>query len=168
MGYCNVSLRDFENIGQPISKRAGDFFLYSSNILANRQNNYRLILKSGTGALIELCQTNNCGNKYFIGFVSNDYLGFSQHPKVLEAGLEALYKYGAGSGASPLIGGLLDIHQNLEHKIAIFFEREDAITFTSGYGTNSGVLGALLGKSDLAILDMFVHTSVIAGCSKTA
>lgn len=167
MEYCNVSLKDFENIGQPITKRARDFFLYSSNMLANRQHNYRLALKSGTGALIELCQTSNCESKYFIGFVSNDYLGFSQHPKVLEAGREALYKYGAGACASPLIGGLLDIHQNLEHKIATFFEREDAITFTSGFGTNAGVLSTLLGKSDLAILDMFVHASVIAGCSKT-
>lgn len=167
MDYQRVSLKDFENVGQPIRQRAKDFFLYSSYMTESRQNNYRLALESGTGASITLHQKNDFGKNKFIGFVSNDYLGFSHHPKILEAGRDALYKYGAGSGASPLIGGLLDIHQNLEHKIAAFFGREDAITFTSGFGTNSGVLNAILGESDLAILDMFVHASVISGCSKT-
>ncbi|HBN34128.1 MAG TPA: 2-amino-3-ketobutyrate CoA ligase [Parabacteroides distasonis] len=167
MDYQKASLKDFENIGQPIRQRARDFFLYSSYMTENRQNNYRLALESGTGASITLNQENDFGKNDFIGFISNDYLGFSHHPKVLEAGREALYKYGAGAGASPLIGGLLGIHQSLEHKIASFFGREDAITFTSGFGTNAGVLSTLLGQSDLAILDMFVHASVIAGCSKT-
>lgn len=167
MDYRQYSLRDFENNGQPITQRARDFFLYSSYMAENRQNNYRLALESGTGSSIVLHQTNDFGKKDFIEFVSNDYLGFSQHPKVVEAGNVALHKYGAGSGASPLIGGLLEIHQHLEQKIAAFFGQEDAITFTSGFGTNAGVLNALLGQSDLAILDMYVHTSVISGCART-
>lgn len=167
MEYQDYSLKDFENNGQSILKRAGDFFLFSSNMRANGKSNYRIALESGTGASIVLSQRNDFGNKEFIGFVSNDYLGFSHHPKVLDAGCDALYKYGAGAGASPLIGGLLEIHLNLEHKIAAFFGREDAITFTSGFGANTGVLGALLGKSDLAVLDVFVHASVVAGCLKT-
>lgn len=167
MDYKSVSLKDFENTGQLIRQRARDFLLYSSYMSENRQNNYRLALETGTGSSIVLNRKNDFGKNDFIGFISNDYLGFSRHPKVLAARQEALYKYGAGAGASPLIGGLLDIHQSLEHKIATFFGQEDAITFTSGFGTNAGVLGTLLGQSDLAILDMFVHASVIAGCSKT-
>ena len=82
MDYRQYSLRDFENNGQPITQRARDFFLYSSYMAENRQNNYRLALESGTGSSIVLHQTNDFGKKDFIGFVSNDYLGFSQHPKV--------------------------------------------------------------------------------------
>lgn len=102
-----------------------------------------------------------------ISFVSNDYLGMSQNAQTIEAGIEALKKYGTGVCAAPIIGGFLDIHRELELKIADFTGQEDAILFTSGFGANTGTLNALLGKDDIALFDTFVHTSVLDGLKGT-
>ncbi len=98
-----------------------------------------------------------------ISFVSNDYLGMSQHPETIQAGIEALQKYGTGACAAPSIGGYLDIHQQLEKEIAQFTGQEDALIFSSGFGVNAGVLNALLGKEDIAFIDSQVHTSILDG-----
>ncbi len=102
-----------------------------------------------------------------ISFVSNDYLGFSQHPAVILAGIEGVMKYGAGACAAPSIGGYLDIHSELEREIAAFTGQEDALIFSSGFGANCGTLRALLGKKDLALIDSFVHNSVLDGLQST-
>lgn len=83
------------------------------------------------------------------------------------AGIEAIRKYGTGACAAPIIGGYLDIHKELEGKIANFTGQEDALIFSSGFGVNVGVLNALLGKEDLALVDMCVHTSVLDGLRST-
>ncbi|MCC8143597.1 MAG: aminotransferase class I/II-fold pyridoxal phosphate-dependent enzyme [Tannerellaceae bacterium] len=103
----------------------------------------------------------------YISFVSNDYLGLSHHPAVILAGVEGVIKYGAGACAAPSIGGYLDIHARLEKEIAAFTGQEDALIFSSGFGANSGTLRALLGKNDLALIDSFVHTSVLDGLQST-
>jgi glycine C-acetyltransferase len=98
-----------------------------------------------------------------ISFISNDYLGMSQHKEVIQAGIDGLLKYGAGACASPMIGGYLDIHRQLEKEIAEFTGQEDALIFSSGFGVNVGVLNALLGKDDIAFIDFKVHRSVLDG-----
>lgn len=105
-------------------------------------------------------------SKDYISFVSNDYLGFTQHPKVKQAAIDGIMKYGTGAGASPLIGGHFSYHDDLEKKIATFFGRKDgeAVIFTTGYTANSATLQILLQKEDIAIIDMAVHTSVKEGC----
>lgn len=102
-----------------------------------------------------------------IGFVSNDYLGMSQRVETINAGIEALKKYGIGACAAQAIGGYLDIHQELEREIASYTGQEDAILFSSGFGANSGMLRALLGKNDIALIDPFIHTSALAGLRGT-
>ena len=102
-----------------------------------------------------------------LSFVSNDYLGMSQNKETIEAGIEALKKYGTGVCASPIIGGYLDIHRVLEEELAQHFGFEAALVFSSGYGANSGTVSALLGKEDLAIIDSAVHTSIMDGLRGT-
>ena len=96
-----------------------------------------------------------------ISFISNDYLGMSQRDETKAASIEAIMKYGTGACAAPIIGGYLDIHRELEQKIADFTGQEDALIFSSGFGVNVGVLNALLGELDLALIDMCVHTCLL-------
>ncbi len=105
--------------------------------------------------------------KDLISFITNDYLGMSQNKDVIMAGVEALMEYGSGACAAPIIGGYTDIHKKLEKGIAEFVGQEDAIVFSSGFGTNVGVLNALLGKNDIALVDTFIHASLVEGLHTT-
>jgi len=96
-----------------------------------------------------------------LNFSSNDYLGLANHPAVLEAAKRGIDKYGAGSGASRLICGSLQVHHELEEALARFKETPAAIAFSSGYAAALGTLGALLGKDDVIIIDKLVHASIV-------
>ncbi|WP_294482290.1 aminotransferase class I/II-fold pyridoxal phosphate-dependent enzyme [uncultured Bacteroides sp.] len=162
------SLKDFESNGNfNLEDRASHFYNYIEWRNTLKHNTYRVDSLTGSGATMKVVDPYTLKIKNVITFVSNDYLGFSHHPKILEACINAIEDYGAGAGASPLIGGQLNLHDLLEQKIANFFEKEDAITFTAGFAANSGTLSALLGKEDIAILDMYVHASVVDGCCNT-
>ena len=100
-------------------------------------------------------------------FISNDYLGMSQREETKNAGIQAIYKYGTGACASQAIGGYLDIHHTLERAIADFTGQEDAILFSSGFGSNTGLLRAILGPNDIAYIDSFIHTSALSGLRGT-
>src|SRR5690606_22282791 len=95
--------------------------------------------------------------------------GFTQHPEVKEAVIAGVEKYGTGAGASPLIGGYFDYHEELEDKISAFFKRPQgsSIVYTTGYTSNSASLLCLLKKEDIAIVDMAVHSSVYEGIMGT-
>lgn len=97
-------------------------------------------------------------------FSSNNYLGLSNHPKVIEAAVQATRDYGTGGTASRLISGNLKLYTILEEKIARFKGSEAAVTFSSGYAANLGTLQALLGPGDLALIDKLNHASLIDGC----
>jgi len=129
--------------------------------------NYRLKNFSGCNSIMNVEIEKK--NDNYVSFVSNDYLGFTQHPKVKKAAIEGIEKYGTGAGASPLIGGHFAYHEELEKKISGFFGRkqEEAVVFTTGYTANSATLQILLQKEDIAIVDMAVHTSVYEGCILT-
>lgn len=96
-------------------------------------------------------------------FISNDYLGLSQHPATKMAGIKAIEKYGTGACAAQAIGGYLDIHSELERKVASFVGQEEAILFSSGFGANAGFLRAILGKNDVVYVDAFIHKSASSG-----
>lgn len=163
---ASISLKDFENIGSMcISDRADIFSDLFEFHQKNGHCNYRIISKNGADAAPTVINPFTFEEKKMISFVSNDYLGFSKHPKIIEAGIDALRTYGTGAGSSPLIGGISSIHHQLERKVAKFFHKEDAITFTAGYAANSGTLSVLIQKGDLAVLDMGVHTSILEGCA---
>lgn len=167
INFETATFKEFENIaGMDPFERAGLFDQYSRFKRQRGQMNYRFKGLSGCGPEMELDILGN-PHKSFVSLVSNDYLGFTQHPKVKAAALASIQKYGSGAGASPAIGGHFSFHENLEQKIAAFFKRDAAITFTTGYTANSASLQCLLKKEDLAILDMAVHTSVYEGCQLT-
>lgn len=95
---------------------------------------------------------------------SNNYLGLTNHPKVKEAAIEAIRKYGTGCAGSRFLNGTLDIHVELEAKLARFIRKEAALVFSTGFQVNLGVISALVGKDDLAIIDKMDHASIIDGC----
>jgi len=102
------------------------------------------------------------GNRV-LDFSSNDYLGLSQHPVLIEAAQLATAQYGTGTGGSRLIGGTLDLHTQLEEKLARFKGTEKALVFNSGYQANIGVLSALIHRSDHIFADRLNHASLVDG-----
>src|SRR5512137_2280763 len=95
---------------------------------------------------------------------SNNYLGLTNHPRVKEAAIKAIEKYGSGCAGSRFLNGNLGIHEELEKKLARFFRKEAALVFATGYQTNLGAISALLGRNDVAIIDKYDHASIIDGC----
>jgi 8-amino-7-oxononanoate synthase len=95
---------------------------------------------------------------------SNNYLGLTNHPKVKEAAIEAIRKYGSGCAGSRFLNGTLDIHVKLEEKLAQFIRKEAALVFSTGFQVNLGVISALAGKDDVIIIDKMDHASIIDGC----
>ncbi len=94
---------------------------------------------------------------------SNNYLGLTTHPKVKEAAIEAVKKYGTSSTGSRFMNGTLKIHRELEDKLAEFLHREACIVFSTGYQANVGTISSLIGRNDIAITDKEDHASIIDG-----
>jgi len=101
--------------------------------------------------------------KRVLMFGSNSYLGLTNHPKIIEAGIAALKKYGSGCAGSPFLNGTLDIHIELEEKLADFVGKEKAIVYSTGFHSNIGVIPTVIGRGDHLILDELDHASIIEG-----
>jgi glycine C-acetyltransferase len=99
-----------------------------------------------------------------INLASNNYLGLTTHPKLIEAAIEATRKYGAGSGAVRTISGTMDLHLELERRIAAFKNVEACVVFQSGFSANAGTVSAILTPEDHIISDALNHASIIDGC----
>lgn len=99
-----------------------------------------------------------------IDLASNDYLGLSRHPQVIEAGVEALRIWGAGSTGSRLVTGNTELHEELEQELATFMGAESALVFSSGYTANLGAVVALSGPGTLIVSDARTHASLIDAC----
>lgn len=103
------------------------------------------------------------GERYLM-LGSNNYLGLTNDPRVKEAAIEAVQKYGTGCTGSRFLNGTLDLHLELEEKLAKFFKKDDCIVFSTGYQTNLGIISSLVGKNDYVITDKLDHASIIDGC----
>ena len=101
--------------------------------------------------------------KEVINLASNNYLGLTTHPKLIEAAVEATRKYGAGSGAVRTISGTMDLHLELERRIAKFKNVEACVVFQSGFAANAGTVSAVLGPEDHIVSDQLNHASIIDG-----
>jgi glycine C-acetyltransferase len=102
--------------------------------------------------------------KEVINLASNNYLGLANHPKLKEAAIDAVRKYGAGSGAVRTITGTMDIHMKLERRIAAFKHTEACVVFQSGFAANAGTVSSILTPDDHIISDELNHASIIDGC----
>ena len=96
-------------------------------------------------------------------FGSNCYTGLVNDPRIKEAAIEATRKYGTGCAGSPFLNGTLDLHKELEHKIAEFIGKEDVMIYSTGFGVNLGVVSALTGREDYILWDEQDHASIIEG-----
>jgi 8-amino-7-oxononanoate synthase len=94
---------------------------------------------------------------------SNNYLGLTHHPKVLEAAGRALHTYGSGCTGSRFLNGTLDLHLQLEAALAEFLGKEDCIVFSTGYNANLGLISGLVGRRDVVFLDKLDHASIVDG-----
>ncbi len=101
--------------------------------------------------------------KRVLMFGSNSYLGLTNHPKIKEASIEAIKKYGTGCAGSPFLNGTLDIHIELEEKLADFVGKEKAIVYSTGFHTNIGVIPTIVGRGDYIIGDELNHASIVEG-----
>src|SRR3990172_502699 len=102
--------------------------------------------------------------KQVLNFCSNNYLGLANHPKIVEAACKATESYGVGPGAVRSIAGTMDLHIELEKRLAAFKGVEASITFQSGFNTNLATIPALVGKEDVIFSDRLNHASIIDGC----
>ncbi|MCQ2287753.1 MAG: pyridoxal phosphate-dependent aminotransferase family protein [Muribaculaceae bacterium] len=101
--------------------------------------------------------------KRVLMFGSNCYTGLVNHPKIKQAAIEAVQKYGTGCAGSPFLNGTLDIHKNLERRLANYVGKEDAMVYSTGFGVNLGVVSTLTGREDYILWDEQDHASIIEG-----
>ena len=98
-----------------------------------------------------------------VNLSSNNYLGLTTHPRLRERALEATLKYGVGTGSVRTIAGTMDIHMELERRLAEFKKTEAVVVFQSGFAANAGTVSAVLGKDDVVVSDELNHASIIDG-----
>jgi glycine C-acetyltransferase len=103
-------------------------------------------------------------HKSVVNLSSNNYLGLTTHPRLRAAALQAIEDYGVGTGSVRSIAGTMDIHMELERKLAEFKKTEKVVVFQSGFAANAGTVAAILTKEDVVISDELNHASIIDGC----
>ena len=125
--------------------------------------------KAGTYQRLRILESASAAESRFdgrevINLASNNYLGLTTHPKLIEAAIAATRKYGVGSGAVRTISGTMRLHMELEERIARFKQVEACVVFQSGFAANAGTVSAILGPDDHIISDELNHASIIDGC----
>src|SRR3954464_6405090 len=112
----------------------------------------------------EQSHTSTFDHRQVVNLSSNNYLGLTTHPKLREAALDAVRRLGAGSGSVRTIAGTMDIHMELERRLAAFKKTEAVVVFQSGFAANAGTVSAILNKDDVVVSDELNHASIIDGC----
>ena len=103
-------------------------------------------------------------DKEMIMVGSNNYLGLINHPRVMRAAQEAIERYGVATCGSRFLNGTLDIHIELEDRLAKFMKKEDALAFSTGFQTNLGIISTIAGKGESIVTDRMVHASIVDAC----
>ena len=108
--------------------------------------------------------TTTFDHRQVVNLSSNNYLGLTTHPRLREAALAATHRYGVGSGSVRTIAGTMEIHMELERRLADFKRAEAVVVFQSGFAANAGTVAAVLSKDDVVVSDELNHASIIDGC----
>src|SRR5215213_9793435 len=134
-------------------------FLDEELAALRERNLYRplRVMSSAQGPIVSI------DDRRLISLSSNDYLGLTNHPRMKRAALEAVERYGAGSGAVRTIAGTMTLHEELEADLATFKHSEAVLTFQSGFTANTGVIPTITGETDLIVSDELNHASIIDG-----
>jgi len=119
---------------------------------------YFRVIESGQGTEVIM------NGQKMLMFGSNSYLGLTHHPLVIEAAVKATARYGSGCAGSRFLNGTLDIHIELEEKLARYTGKQAAVLFSTGFQANLGALSAFTGRNDYLILDEYDHASILDGC----
>ena len=132
-------------------------FKTAKNVIASGYYNYFRVIESAQENTVRF------KGKEIIMLGSNNYLGLTNHPQVKEAAQKAIAKYGTGTAGSRFLNGTLDIHIELEDKLAALVGKEKALVFSTGFMVNQGVLSSLVGRNETIIVDRTDHASIIDG-----
>src|SRR6266850_1773004 len=111
----------------------------------------------------EQAHTSTFDHRQVVNLSSNNYLGLTTHPKLRERALDAARELGVGSGSVRSIAGTMDIHMELERRLAAFKKTEAVVVFQSGFAANAGTVAAVLSKDDVVVSDELNHASIIDG-----
>lgn len=165
MKYATKNLSDFLELpDRDILAKTRPFYEFTVELVSQEYHHWARILTSPSERRVKILDRYTNEVREMVMMASNNYLGLTTHPAVVEAARKALEKYGAGAGSVPLLGGYLDLHRELEQKLARMKGCEDAVIFSSGYAANVGCVSALVRKGDVVINDRLNHASIIDGC----
>jgi len=145
---------------QSIEELTKEFFQYKGNY---RDEVGQVYWKESDSAVSSKMSLNNRTNSRMVSFVSNDYLGLSQHPLVQSDAIRAINQFGTGFCAAPSIGGYSSLQKRLEDGLSSLLHTEDTLVFNSGFSANVGLFSALAKPNDIVFLDKGVHRSVFEG-----
>lgn len=145
---------------QSIQELAEAFYKYKESY---KDESGQIYWKESDSAVSSKMSLNNRRSSRMVSFVSNDYLGFSQHPLVQSDAIRAINQFGTGFCAAPSIGGYSSLQKRLEDGLSALLHTEDTLVFNSGFSTNIGVFSALAKPNDIVFLDKGVHRSVFEG-----
>ena len=161
----DLHLADFIQLDDPdLFAKTKPFLALTEDTRKKGYYSYRRPLLSACKNRVIIYDEMTGKEKEMIMMASNNYLGLTTHPKVVEAGIKAYEKYGSGGSSAPLLSGTFDITKELEVKLAKLKGCEEAMVFSTGYSANVGIISALIRHKDVAILDKLVHASILDGC----
>jgi 8-amino-7-oxononanoate synthase len=159
-----VTLDDFRDSDSDDLFEVADVFCnFLAEAIRRKFMIYAQPMMSGPKTEFQVYDHNTQSVRKFLNFCSYNYLGYSYHPEVIQAVKDAMDVFGTGAVSAPLLSGYSHPIQKLEEAVAELKGKEAAVVFSTGYGTNLGVLSALLHPGDIAVLDMLSHASIYDG-----
>ncbi|MFA9454101.1 MAG: aminotransferase class I/II-fold pyridoxal phosphate-dependent enzyme [Candidatus Aminicenantaceae bacterium] len=159
-----VTLDDFRDSDSDDLFEVADVFCnFLAEAIRRKFMIYAQPMMSGPRTEFQVYDHNTQSVRKFLNFCSYNYLGYSYHPEVIQAVKDAMDVFGTGAVSAPLLSGYSHPIQKLEEAVAELKGKEAAVVFSTGYGTNLGVLSALLHPGDIAVLDMLSHASIYDG-----
>lgn len=159
--FTMADFQDFES--DDLFEVAEYFYQVVEDTIRKKYMVYAQPMMSGPKTEFEVFDGNTNSIRKFLNFCSYNYLGFSYHPEVIQAVQGAIAEFGTGAVSAPLLSGYSGLVKELEEEIADLKGKEMAVVFPTGYGTNLGILSAILRPGDVAVMDILSHASIYDG-----